>query len=247
MFTNPWAVGIGGGFLSGLLVTLITRVIFSRRENREYLQRVATANNEIIYSLRPSISEKNLPSREILDSLLASTARKYDVKKTDLYDAQRLVEDIIKEIMDSGFISSQQKIEFCEQLSILKAQPSPAIEEGPPRGEESKGERLTPYLSALMGIMSAFAVILAIATLYISKEPQGFLKIRENPTILLVGILGILVPVSISIIFVLATRARTIRFSGISVKKEPSLPQEVQKDTSSIKVKMSGKTPLNSR
>ena len=60
--SNPWVLGIGGGVLSGLLVTLITRYFFSKRENREYLQKIATANNEIIYAIRPAIAEKLMPS-----------------------------------------------------------------------------------------------------------------------------------------------------------------------------------------
>ena len=63
-FSNPWVIGIGGGVLSGLLVTLITRYLFSKRERREYLQKVATANNEIIYTIRPAIAEKTIPSND---------------------------------------------------------------------------------------------------------------------------------------------------------------------------------------
>ena len=38
-------VGIGGG----LLVTIITRYLFSKRDNSEYMQKVSTVNREIIY------------------------------------------------------------------------------------------------------------------------------------------------------------------------------------------------------
>ena len=244
MVTNPWVVGIGGGIFSGLLVALITKVIFSRRENREYLQRVTTANNEIIYSLRPSISEKNLPSREILDSLIASTARKYGVKRNDLYDNKQLVEDIIKDIIDSGFISSQQKIEFCEQLSVLKAHPTPDIEVKPEeerlaRLEESTRARLTTFLSTAMGVMAAFTSILAIATFYTSRKTQDMPlpKISENPTVLFVLIVAVLVPVSISILFVLTSRLREIRLGRmkVSIKKEPISLQEALENASSTK------------
>ncbi len=85
IFGNPWVIGIGGGIVSGIIVTLITRHLFSRREQKEYRQRIETANNEIIYAVRPSIAEKMLPSRSILDSLFSSTARKYAVTKSDLY------------------------------------------------------------------------------------------------------------------------------------------------------------------
>ena len=57
LFNNPWFVGIGGGILSGLIVAYISRLIFSRRDNREYAQKVSQANHEVLYAVRPGISE----------------------------------------------------------------------------------------------------------------------------------------------------------------------------------------------
>ncbi len=54
--SNPWVIGVGGGVISGLLVTLITRNLFSRREQREYRQKMETANNEIIYGVFSQVS-----------------------------------------------------------------------------------------------------------------------------------------------------------------------------------------------
>ena len=126
--SNPWVIGIGGGVLSGLLVTLITRYLFSKRERREYLQKVATANNEIIYAIRPAIAEKVIPSNEMLDALFSATARKYSVDRSDLYGRMSLVNELIKEVMDNTFLSSQQKMEFCDLLSTLKRDKSDAPE-----------------------------------------------------------------------------------------------------------------------
>ena len=118
---NPWVIGVGGGIVSGFIVTLITRYLFSRREQREYRQRVETANNEIIYAIRPSISEKAMPSHYMIDALLSATARKYGVNKTDLHSLHALSNELIKEVMDNTFLSSQQKLEFCEMIkSIVK-------------------------------------------------------------------------------------------------------------------------------
>lgn len=57
ILNNAWVVGIGGGILSGLIVTVITRYLFSKKENSEYMQKVSSVNREIIYALRPGISE----------------------------------------------------------------------------------------------------------------------------------------------------------------------------------------------
>ena len=118
--TNPWFIGIFGGLLSGLAVTLITRYIFRRREYREYNRILETANNEIMYSLRPSIAEKMFPSKEIIESVISATANKYIVEVDDLYDLKTLSDDIIKDIMDNTFLSSQQKNEFCDHVTKLR-------------------------------------------------------------------------------------------------------------------------------
>lgn len=61
ILNNPWVTGIGGGIISSLIVFFVTKYLFSKKENREYLQKIKTANNEILYSIRPLVIEKKLP------------------------------------------------------------------------------------------------------------------------------------------------------------------------------------------
>lgn len=49
ILNNAWVTGIGGGIISSLIVFFVTRYFFSKREKREYLQKIETANNEILY------------------------------------------------------------------------------------------------------------------------------------------------------------------------------------------------------
>lgn len=118
--SNPWATGVGGGVITGLLVMLIVRRLFSAREQREYYQNVAIANNEILYAIRPAITEKIIPSSTMLDALLSATARKYGIDSRDLLSKPGLANELIKEIIDDTFLSSQQKVEFCELLAGMK-------------------------------------------------------------------------------------------------------------------------------
>jgi hypothetical protein len=127
-FNNPWFVGIGGGILSGLAATLISRLIFSKRDNREYAQKVAATNREVIYSLRPGISEGVIPASNIVEALIAATCRKYGVSEKDAYDIFDISEELIKEVMDSSFISSATKIEFCDKLLKLQEIPEEVIQ-----------------------------------------------------------------------------------------------------------------------
>ncbi|WP_166258701.1 hypothetical protein [Marinobacter salicampi] len=116
---NPWFVGIGGGILSGLVVALVTRFLFSKRDNREYQQKVAAANREVVYALRPGISEGETPSKAVLSSLMNATARKHRINKEDAFSAKEIAEELIKDIMDSNFISAETKKLYCENLAHL--------------------------------------------------------------------------------------------------------------------------------
>src|SRR5690554_6004366 len=99
-FTNSWTIGIGGGIISGLIVFLVTSKIFSRRENKEYLQKIRIANNELLYAIRPLVVEQKLPTLDILNSILVSTAKKYNVQINDLYNKDAIADDLTKEVMD---------------------------------------------------------------------------------------------------------------------------------------------------
>jgi hypothetical protein len=129
IFNNEWVVGIGGGILSGLVVTFITSKIFSKRENREYIQNVTAANREIIYALRPGISEGYIPSEEVLSSLVTATARKYSINRSDAFTPKQIAEELIKEILDSSFISTSVKNQYCDTLSHLVKEPAQEAED----------------------------------------------------------------------------------------------------------------------
>jgi len=123
LLSNSWFVGIAGGILSGLIVTVITRYIFSRRDNREYAQKIAAVNREVVYALRPGISEGYIPDEAVLSSLINATARKYRVSRDDVFRPKQIAEELIKEIMDSSFISSDTKQTYCETLAHLVEEP----------------------------------------------------------------------------------------------------------------------------
>jgi len=164
---NPWIIGIGGGLLSGLLVTLITRYLFSKRDNREYTQKVVTANQEILYAIRPGISEGVIPSQDVLDSMISATALKYSVDANDLHSSSAFADVLIKEVMDSSFLSASAKAEFCHRLSDLRPAPpstqslqSLAIEgiHAVPRLSDYRRKMIT-RMSAMMGVMAALMTL----------------------------------------------------------------------------------------
>jgi hypothetical protein len=120
ILNNPWLTGIGGGIISSLIVFFVTRYAFSKKEKKEYNQKIETANNEMLYSIRPLIIEKKIPSDEIFSSVRLATAKKYGVKPNDLYSGFSISNDLINEIMNNSFLSSDQKLELCELLNTMK-------------------------------------------------------------------------------------------------------------------------------
>ncbi|WP_413692894.1 hypothetical protein [Psychromonas sp. KJ10-2] len=109
LLNNGWVVGIGGGVLSRLIVAWLTRTIFSKKDLRELSINILSANREILYAIRPEISESNLPTSEVIAALKNATARKYKIEPRHLYGITEIIEEIIKEIKDSSFISSSVK------------------------------------------------------------------------------------------------------------------------------------------
>lgn len=116
MWSNPWIVGIIGGIISGLFVFFVTNFLVNKVSKKEYFNQVNQANQELVSLLIVSVSEGELPSLTILQSLASSISRKYNVKQQDVNTVKDTLEDLIREIFDTNFISVENKIEVSEKL-----------------------------------------------------------------------------------------------------------------------------------
>lgn len=187
ILNNAWVVGIGGGILSGLLVTLITRYIFSKKDNKEYIQKLATVNKEVVYALRPDISEGHIPDKEVLSSLINATARKYKVTRDDVFRPKQIAEELIKEIMDSSFISSETKRNYCETLAhLIDEKESPtgvdvrSAEEIERKISESEyRSKLVSRMSGVLGLTAALGTVLVTLTKDMTSLSNQPLKIFD--------------------------------------------------------------------
>ncbi|MBU1699374.1 MAG: hypothetical protein KJ970_11085 [Candidatus Eisenbacteria bacterium] len=168
---NPWVVGIGGGILSGILVTIVSRTILSRRDRREYYQKLLSANREVIYAIRPGISEGCIPDKHVVESLLSATARKYSIERKDLYDPGQISEELMKEVMDSSFISASTKQQYCEQLESLTTEETHVVEGSIPETDqrpkhrselEEYRSRMVTMMSVMLGLMTTIMTILLL-------------------------------------------------------------------------------------
>ncbi|WP_323847032.1 hypothetical protein [Microbulbifer magnicolonia] len=166
LLNNGWVVGVGGGVLSGLIVAWLTRTLFSKKDQRELAISIGTANKEILYAIRPEISENSLPSTEVIEALRNATARKYKVEVERLHGTAQIVEDLIKEIMDSSFISSSSKKGYCEALSTLiqketKELQADIIDREAFVARVEYKEKMTSLLSMTLGTIVALGTMLS--------------------------------------------------------------------------------------
>ena len=179
---NPWFIGIAGGILSGLVVAFISRFFFSRRDRKEYLQKVTLANKDVLYAIRPGISEECIPQEEVIRSMISATARKYGVDESSMYNLDDIASELIKEVMDSSFISADVKKQFCEMLSTIRE---------PTHGKtlissESKLELSNRYRRQLVFTMSIFVGTLTMALAFVFNESENILVETEQVILLAV-------------------------------------------------------------
>ena len=203
--SNPWAIAVGAGTLSGLLVDLVTSRVFSRKDERWYNQKIESANRENVYSLRPGISEGHVAHRRVVECLISATARKYSVVETELLDPAQIVEELMKEIMDSSFISSQVKSNYCDQLEARIL--APIEQETDPLPTPGHQVELRPeqreYRSRLISMASAILGAIAALTTTVVLLDNG--STLENP---LLPVLAGAVAATLASMAALAQKAR---------------------------------------
>lgn len=198
VLNNPWVVGIVGGMISGFAVFLMSNVIISRRERRELRHQIRLANSEVIHSTRPLIVDKVLPEAGWLDPVLNSTAKKYGVNKEDMYDLGCLSDDIIGEIMGNPFLSSKQKVEYCEFVSRLTGnekaeQPDAAPQLQGAAEKDFFGDKRRRDISLVLGVATFGSVLLGILSSSIGGGTVTLDKATIKSTLWLVAI-AIIIP-----------------------------------------------------
>lgn len=169
-WTNPWVTGIGGGIISSLIVFFVTKYFFNKKENKEYAQKVKLANNDILHAIRPLIIDHKIPLQESFSSLRIAVSNEYGVKAEDLYSNKSLANDLIAEILENPFLTSEQKEDFCRLILQFK------------HAEESdkpevvylrKRLQFSSLTTSIILALSSFSMILSM-TLIIAKETKEY-------------------------------------------------------------------------
>lgn len=216
LINNPWFIGIFGGILSGIIVTFISRYLLSRRDRKEYFQKLLSANREILYALRPGISEGLIPEAPVIEALLSATARKYGVDKKDLYNCSEIGQELIKEVMDSSFISMNTKTEYCQKLANIVYPPKEKhilLEKISISKEISLEEYRSKMVATVSMMLGTIAAGVTAYTFLVKKEePFGIVTgLKTVPFMVMVlGIVVFLFTIA-AIGFSFAVKQRTLK------------------------------------
>ena len=163
LIANPWIVGIGGGVISLLIVFFITKFFLSKKENKEYEQKVRLATNEVVYAVRPLVIDKAIPANDVLAALRSAIAVKYGVKVSDVIGIKQLVSILVLEILSNSFLNSSQKNEYCNLLMTMKDEPK----QTPSNDVHKRKSERNLYISMMLSLV-CFGMVLG--SVVASKE-----------------------------------------------------------------------------
>lgn len=155
LIANPWIVGIGGGVISSLIVFFITKFFLSKKENKEYEQKVRLATNDVVYAVRPLVIDKAIPANDVLAALRSAIAVKYGVKVSDVIGIKQLVSILVLEILSNSFLNSSQKNEYCNLLMTMKDEPK----QTPSNDVHKRKSERNLYISMMLSLFCFSAVL----------------------------------------------------------------------------------------
>lgn len=191
-FQNAWFVGVSTGIISGVLVFFLTKWIMDKKGKVEYYKQVNVANNSVINALKPYIAEKGLPSIEIFEALILSTARTFGVNEKDMFSVSVYCEELIREIISDVYVSNDKKHEYTNMLAEYKKSIKDIREiisemsnRIPPSGVY--GERLKKRMSMYMAVFTSFVGVLCSVVVLLFEESSFSTSSRypfeDNPII----------------------------------------------------------------
>lgn len=116
MLSNPWIIAIVTSIIVWPITFGLSKLVNKFLSKKEFYERVQKANSDVISTLRMSISEGAIPKDEIIQALIASFSRKYQLELKDVYTTITIKEELIKELFETSFISLNKKLDLSEDL-----------------------------------------------------------------------------------------------------------------------------------
>lgn len=116
-FLNAWTITIVGGAISTIIASVVSGIIFNKKDKLEYLRQVDFANKEVINKLKVYIADRELPNKDIIYALISSVSRKYKVRKESMFSVTIFCEELVMEIIDNVYIPLDKKDDYTTKLA----------------------------------------------------------------------------------------------------------------------------------
>jgi hypothetical protein len=209
--TNGWLVGMGSSLLAGLVLALVSWFLITKRRRHGFLQLVMLANREVMRAIRPGIAEGHIPGGNVLQAMANATARKYGLERRHLFTTAELADELVKEVMDSSFLSSAQKADSCSKLAFMRAHL--AVEEAiAERAPFMNDVTLTSVFLGLLCFVVAF-----LAQRIIALEPRNKF-IERTPLQILTALIVCIVILLVVFVYLWLYAKREVRIRDEGIK-----------------------------
>lgn len=228
-WVNPWFIGFTASLISGIIVFFITNFLVSKKEKKLYKQKIGPVNFEILQTIRPLIINQERFNNDIFDSIISSLANKHNVATKDLYSLDELCNDVITDIIQTPFLTAEQKDAYSSNLLAIKTghHPKPDREKIIYINKEQRSAISSRSLSF------ALAVTTAVSTMIISiislMDQTEFLNLLSSDIFKIssIGIPFIVIP--IAAVLSISISEQIIRkkiFKTISMKRMKLMKQK---------------------
>lgn len=115
ILSNSWVQSI----VAGIIVSGIFELINYLKEEKDYIKRVKNANEEFYTLILGILAENKVPEISILKRSLKGIAVKHTVKYSDISNVDHIFNLIVKETMQSNFLTYETKLELCNKLDVI--------------------------------------------------------------------------------------------------------------------------------
>ncbi|MFK4568128.1 hypothetical protein [Enterococcus sp. UD-01] len=192
----------------------INRYLQKRDKNKGYRR----ASKKIVSLLKPIVLEEKNFTVDLISSLINSVSRDEDIDVDRMESPEIILDELILDIVDSGFVTNDKKIEISQRLLSLKSELKeeyvekdsiPSIEVAETINNEKadllfneyhklmKRDRIRGRVTLLISTLSVYIALLTVLLAVIEKNSEFSLFkniVGENPVIFvilsLVGIGG---------------------------------------------------------
>ncbi|MGE1163211.1 hypothetical protein ACQJ0Y_07880 [Peribacillus simplex] len=117
-----FGVSFAQNLFTGLIIFFIGNIFTKIKAKKDYIIALKQANSKVFYMLRRLISEQELPNKEILLAMHNSIARDLKVMPEDMDSYDVISENLVKEIMDTDFLSHDEKLKYSSKALTIKQQ-----------------------------------------------------------------------------------------------------------------------------